>query len=72
MMVYSWDNDKENPMSINIMHNGVIVMHFFLGEAMEGAGRKNILDHVKECDNTPWLKEWQEERGDAVIKKLKG
>ena len=71
MLEYSWDNDKEHPMRINIMRNGVIVMHFFLGEAMESVGYKNIMNHVHECNNTPWLKKWQEERSDAVIEKLK-
>ena len=72
MNKYTWDVDPENKMSVVVKLNGTVVIHFFLGEAMECAGRKNILNHVKECDNSSWLKEWQAERSDVIIDVIKG
>jgi hypothetical protein len=67
---YGWDLDPNDKMIIVIKKNGTRVMSLFLGEAMESAGRKNILKHVKECDNSPWLRCWGAD--DAIIEKLKG
>lgn len=47
-------------------------MHFFLGEAMELAGRQNIMRHVKECDSQPWIDTWHESAMDEEISILKG
>lgn len=57
-MEYSWDLDKDDPMIINVFHNGNKVLCLFIGEAMESAGREAIMKHVHECDATPWLKNW--------------
>lgn len=55
---YSWDMDKNDPTLINIFHNGEKIMSLYLGEAMEAAGRKKVMEIVNECDNTPWLLHW--------------
>lgn len=48
--------------SVVIKYNGVKVMSLFIGEAMEGAGRDFCVRHIKECDSSPWLEEWQTRR----------
>jgi len=68
---YSWSNSPNDPMLIEIKYGGELIMRFFLGEAIENAGRKRVLEHVKHCDNTPWLKRWQEEKHQVLIDKLK-
>ena len=67
---FSWRNAKHDSMIIEIMHHGHVVMHFFLGEGMEGAGRKRVMAHVRECDQSPWLKEWREHAQDEMLQKL--
>lgn len=57
---YTWDLDKDDPMIINVFHYGQKVLSFFLGEAMESAGRKAIMEHVEEINNTPWIRNWHE------------
>ena len=46
-------------------------MCFFLGEAIESSSRNEILKHIVECDSSPWLKRWQEEKHQVLIDKLK-
>lgn len=67
---FSWRNAKHDPMIIEIMHHGHVVMHFFMGEGMEGAGRKRVMAHVRECDRSPWLKEWVEHAEIEMLQKL--
>ena len=69
---YSWTMDEHDKMIIVIKHNGHRIMSLFLGEAMESAGRKNIMKHVKECDRTPWLHKWHEEAMESTVEILKG
>jgi len=38
---------------------------------MEGAGRKRVMAHVRECDHSPWLKEWREHAEAELLDKLK-
>jgi len=54
---YSW-NIEPGSMSVVIKYRGAKLFSFFLGEAMETAGRKAVMAHVKECDNSPWLRNW--------------
>lgn len=68
---YGWDNDNDNPMRINITCNGGVVMHFFLGEAMENAGRNEVMSHVRECDSSPWLGVWYDLAVEATFGALK-
>jgi hypothetical protein len=67
----TWDNAKHDPMIIEIKHHGHVVLHFFLGEAMEGAGRQRVMSHVRACDHSPWLKEWREHAEEELLYKLK-
>lgn len=66
----SWGMDEKDPMKIVIMYNGVRAFSISLHEAIESAGRKNIMKHVAECDRTPWLKNWGAD--DEIIDRLKG
>lgn len=59
MLEYTWDMDNNDPMIIVVKHNGQVVQRIFLGEAMEYAGRRNVMRHVAECDKTPWLTNWE-------------
>jgi len=65
-MEYSWDLDENDPMIINVFHNGKKVMCLFIGEAMESAGREAIMEHVRVCDSTPWLKNWHRQKASCV------
>lgn len=67
---YTWTNAKHDPMIIEIKHYGHVVMHFYLGEAMEGAGRARVMSHVHECDHSPWLKQWREHAEKEMVEKL--
>jgi hypothetical protein len=44
----------------------------FLGEAIESAGRENIMKHVRECDRSPWLHKWNESAMDEEVRILQG
>ena len=68
---FTWDNAKDDPMCIEIKHHGRNVMRFAIGEAMEGAGRKRVMAHVRECDHSPWLKEWHQQAQDEMLDNLK-
>ena len=67
---FSWRNAKHDSMIIEIMHHGHVVMHFFLGEGIEGAGRQRVMAHVRECDSSTWLTEWREHAQDEMLQKL--
>lgn len=60
-----WQPRKENPMLIDISflrEDGTAerIFGFFLGEAMELAGKDLVMAHVRACDNSPWVKNWHE------------
>ncbi len=69
---YSWDMDDKNPMVIVIKKDGVRILSIFVGEAMESAGRRAIMKHVKECDNSPWIHSWHKSAMEEVVEILKG
>lgn len=69
---YGWEMDKNKPMSIVIKKDGKRLFSIFLGEAMESAGRHEVLKHVKECDNSPWLHRWHKEAMETAVEILKG
>ena len=64
---YAWDMDPADPMGIEIYHRGHLIMSIFLGEAMEAAGRELVMKHVKECDSSPWLHSWREQRDKEMM-----
>jgi hypothetical protein len=45
-------------------------MSLFLGEAIESSSRNAVLQHIVECDRTPWLTRWQEEKHACLINLL--
>ena len=61
---WAWNLHPTNPMNIVIYHWSKPVMSIFLGEALESSSRKEIIKHIIECDNTPWLERWQKEKKD--------
>ena len=67
---FAWNVHPTNRMSIVIYHWSKPVMHFSMHEALESCSRKEILKHVEECDNTPWLHHWQKEKYDELIEIL--
>lgn len=69
---YSWDMDEKEPMIIVIKKDGVRLFSIFLGEAMESAGRRAVMKHVKECDNSPWIHKWHKSAMEEVVEILKG
>lgn len=68
---YSWENDKDDPMIVIIKRQGQPLMRFFIGEAMEGAGRRRIMAHIRECDHSSWLTGWREAAEEDMLDKLK-
>lgn len=64
MYEYSWELDPTDPMKLVIKHNGQKVMGIFLGEAIEGAGYRNVMTHVAACNRSDWLIKWQAERAE--------
>jgi hypothetical protein len=67
---WAWNLHPTNSMIIVIYHWSQPVMSIFLGEAMEHGSRNEILKHIVECDRTPWLKRWQEEKHACLINLL--
>jgi hypothetical protein len=67
---YSWRNAKDDPMCVEILHYGHVLFRFYIGEAMEGAGRERVMSHVRECDHSPWLKEWRAHAEKEMLEKL--
>jgi len=68
---FSWTNNEKDPTSIDIKYGGDLMMRLSLAEAIQYAGRKNILKIVKELDNSTWIKSWQEEKHKELIDILK-
>lgn len=69
---YTWTLDEKDPMLIVIKKNGERLFSIFVGEAMESAGRHAIMKHVRECNNSPWLKKWQTDAMEEVAEILRG
>ena len=56
-----WDMSEDRT-CVYVMYEGAVVMRLGVESIVEGASRTYVLNHVIECDNTPWLKRWQEEK----------
>lgn len=67
---YQWGIDPEDPMIVQIYHNDKTILRLWIGEIIENSSRTQILNHIKECDDTPWLEKWQKEKYQEVIKIL--
>jgi hypothetical protein len=64
---FAWNMHPTDPMSMVVYHWGQPVMILSLQEAIESGSRTEILKHIQECDNTPWLTRWQEEKHAALV-----
>jgi hypothetical protein len=69
---YSWDMDPDDRMKILIKYKGKKLFSISLCEAIESSDRRRVLDHIRECDRTPWLKRWHESAMDDTVSVLKG
>lgn len=68
MNTMAWDIMPDNPMTVGVWQSAADKkrgmppdMRIFVGEIIENAGRKGVMKHVKECDNSPWLPNWKED-----------
>jgi hypothetical protein len=67
----SWTIDDPDDMLMVIKYQGNKVMTISMHEAIESCSRRKILNHVKECDRSPWLKRWTNEKHAELIDILK-
>ena len=67
----SWNIEDPNDMRIVIKYQGKQVMTIGMYEAIESCSRAKVLDHVRACDRTPWLKRWNDEKHNELMDKLK-
>lgn len=63
----SWSIDDPTDMLMVIKYQGNKVMTISMHEAIESCSRMKVLDHVRECDNTPWLSRWNNEKHTELI-----
>lgn len=68
---FSWTNNEKDPMILDITFQGNLIMRLSIQEAIQYAGRKNVLQAVKELDNSPWIDDWQKEKHQELIDILK-
>ena len=69
----SWQfDDARNLLEVIDDNTGNRIMCISISEMITCLGRKHTMRHVRICDKTPWLKQWQEEYGDMVLDKLAG
>ena len=40
-------------------------------EVIELLGRQFVVDHIRECDNSPWMTEWQDAKNQELLNILK-
>jgi hypothetical protein len=60
MKELSWNIDT--PMYISIKEDNKIVMTISVCEVIESSPREKVMQHIAECDRTPWLRKWHNER----------
>jgi hypothetical protein len=71
MREYSWDIDPNDASMVVIYNCGKKIMSLYLGEAIQGMGRKLTMDIVRDLDNCTYIKSWQQEKHEEVIDILK-
>lgn len=59
---WAWNLHPTDKMIIVVYHWSKPVMTMFLGEAIEASSCIQVMKHIEECDNSPWLTNWQAER----------
>lgn len=66
-------------MDLHVIHKGKVVLcvDVLLGieQATHGRSRtiktiNELIKHVNECDNSPWLKKWQDEKHEMLAEVL--
>jgi hypothetical protein len=67
----TWDILDPNDMRVVIMRDGNPVLSISVHEIVESCSRNKILQHVNECDHSPWLTRWQNEKHEALTELLK-
>lgn len=67
----SWNIDDPNAMRVVIRYQDKEVLSFSMYEAIESCSRQLVLNHVEECDHSPWLRRWNDEKHVALMKILK-
>lgn len=67
---FAWEMHPTDPMCMVIYHWSQPVMMLSVHEAIESSSRTEVIKHIIECDNTPWLTRWQAERGQTVFDAL--
>ena len=67
----SWTIDDPDDMLMVIKYQDNKVMTISMHEAIESCSRRKVLGHVRACDNTPWLKRWNNEKHNELVDILK-
>jgi hypothetical protein len=67
----SWTIDDPDDMLIVIKYQDKPVMTISMHEAIESCSRQKVLNHVKECDHSPWLKRWTNEKHTELMNILR-
>lgn len=69
----TWAIDKDDRMIVNVYQslydyeNGTPCIRISVHEIIEHAGRTAVMEHVRECDRSEWLVDWQKEKHDEFI-----
>jgi hypothetical protein len=63
----TWNIDNPNDMRIVLRQYGNIIMQISVYEVIESCSRIKIMQHVAECDRTPWLTRWQNEKHAGIV-----
>jgi hypothetical protein len=71
MREYYWDIDPNDASCVVIYNYGKKVMSLYMGEAIQGMGRKLTMDIVRDLDSCHYIKSWQQEKHEEVIDILK-
>lgn len=66
---YTWDIDDEDRMFIRICHGKQLLFRIFVGEVLDFVGRNKIEEHIREIENSPWIKSWHPTQGKADVSK---
>ncbi len=64
---YHWDLDPQDPEKIVVYNSGKRIMGIYIGEAIQGMGRKRTMSIVKELDDCGYITSWQKEKREEII-----
>lgn len=71
--------ELSDDMCIEVFHNGKLVLRidtlFIIESSVEGRSKcikviQSLIQHVNECDNSPWLRNWQNEKNEMLMEVL--